>query len=223
MKSWFVVLTLLIFAPSFAQALEPLDDSLILYLSFDELVGKGTIDHSKYKNHGEIFGAPELVDGKFGKALAFNGVSDWVEVPHDESLTVDKNVTVMAWIKAERYHGPSGIKYQGILAKNDFPYSARSYSLYTHLETQCLHLSVGGNGSACNETLKLWEWQHVVAQVDDGTHRYWINGENVGEFGGLSPPPGKVDTASVRIGRTHEGDREFLGADRRGPYLEPCA
>ena len=211
MKSWFVVLTLLIFAISFAQALEPLDDSLILYLSFDELTGKRTIDHSKYKNHGEIFGSPKLVDGKFGKALEFNGVSDWVEVPHDDSLTVDKNVTVMAWIKTSRYHGPGGAQWQGILAKSNFPYSTRSYSLYTDLKYLCLHLSVGGDGSACNGKLKLREWQHVVAQVDDGTHRYWINGENVGEFGGKPPPPGKIDTMSVRIGRTHESGRGFLG------------
>ena len=52
-----------------------------------------------------------------------------------------------------------------------------------------------------------------VAQVDDGhnTHRYWVNGENAGEFGGKNAPPGKADTADVLVGRTHEGNREFLG------------
>jgi hypothetical protein len=32
-----------------------------------------------------------------------------------------------------------------------------------------------------------------------------------GEFGGKNAPPGKADTADVLVGRTHEGNREFLG------------
>ena len=75
------------------------DESLILSLSFDELNGRTVKDHSRYGNNGALVGNPTLVAGKFGKAMKFNGRSDWVEIPHDDSLTVDKNVTVMAWIK----------------------------------------------------------------------------------------------------------------------------
>ncbi len=37
--------------------------------------------------------------------------------------------------------------------------------------------------------------------------------ENVGESGGKqNPPPGKADTQQVSlIGKTHEGNRQFLG------------
>ena len=42
-----------------------------------------------------MMGDPKLADGKFNKALQFNGESDWVEVPHDDILTVDESVTVM--------------------------------------------------------------------------------------------------------------------------------
>ena len=52
---------------------------------------------------------------------------------------------------------------------------------------------------------------HVVAHVEDGTHRYWLNGEAVGEFGGNNPLPGAADTADVLVGKTHESNREFLG------------
>ena len=208
MKTLFTMLTLIAFTASFAYALNDPEDSLILYFSFDELDGKNAIDHSKYENHGEMAGAPKLVEGKFGKALELNGKSDWVEVPHDEILTVDENVTVMAWIHTERHEGPGGQRWQGIVAKSNGP---RSYSFYTESPSGCLHLSVGGAGSVCHGEVELNEWQHVAAQVDDGTHRYWINGENVGEFPGLPPPPGKADTANVLVGKTHEGQREFLG------------
>ena len=208
MKPLFIMLLLIAFVASSAHALNEPEDSLILYFSFDELDGKNTIDHSKYENNGEMAGEPKHVEGKFGKALELNGESDWVEVPHDEILTVDESVTVMAWIKTERHQGPGGQRWQGIVAKSNNP---RSYSFYTESPSECLHLSVGGGGSVCNGKVELEKWQHVVAQVDDGTHRYWINGENVGEFGGKPPPPGKADTATLLVGKTHENQRELLG------------
>ena len=153
-------------------------------------------------------GAPELVDGKFGKALKLNGQDDWVTVPHADILTVDESITVMAWINAERHKGPNDQRWQGIVAKGNNP---RSYSFYTEFPSECLHLSVGG-GSVCDKKIALNEWVHVVAQVDGGTtHKYWVNGENAGEFGGKNNPPGAADTADVLVGKTHEGNREFLG------------
>ena len=179
MKYIIIILMLIAFTLSFVHAANELDDSLILYMSFDTINDKGTIDHSKYENHGEMMGDPKHVAGKFGKALEFNGKSDWVEIPHHETLTVDKNVTVMAWIHTERYTGPDEAQWQGILAKGNNP---RSYSLWTEVNSKCLHFSVGppaGGGSVCKGEVKLNEWQHVVAQMDNGTHRYWINGQKV--------------------------------------------
>ena len=184
------------------------DPSLILHLSFDEINGNRVIDHSQYRNHGTLVGNPQWVNGKLGKALKFNGVSDWVEVPHNNSLTVDRNVTVMAWIHTSRHRGPGGVQWQGILAKSNLP---RSYSLYTDAAGP-LHLSVGNFvGGASRTKVALNTWQHVVAQVDDGWHRYWINGKNAGNLQFNARLPGPADTKSVLIGRTHEGSREFLG------------
>ena len=209
MKTLFIMLTLTAFVASFAHALNEPEDSLILYMSFDTVDGKNTIDHSKYENHGEMVGDPKHVGGKFGKALEFNGTSDWVEIPHHETLTVDKDVTVMAWIHTERHTGPDGARWQGILSKSNAP---RSYSFYTESPSKCMHF-VAGDGSVCQQgEVKLNEWQHVAAQLDSGTHRYWINGQNVGEHGGKSNPPGNADTSTVFIGTTAEGaSRLFLG------------
>ena len=212
MRYIFIVLILtslfITFVASFAQAATEPEESMILYFSFDSLDGDQAIDHSKYGNNGELVGDAELANGKFGKALKLNGSTDWVEVPHDDILTVDKDVTVMAWINTERHMGPNNQRWQGIVAKGNSP---RSYSFYTESPSECMHLSVGGDGSVCTGKIALNEWQHVAAQVDNGTHRYWINGENVGEFAGKNPPPGNADTSNVLVGKTHEGNREFLG------------
>ena len=202
-----IILITVLVVPFVHGATEP-EDALILYMSFDTVDGKTTIDHSKYGNNGEMKGDPKHVDGKFGKALELNGQTDWVEVPHHDILTVDKDFTVMAWINTERHMGPNAQRWQGVVAKGNAP---RSYSFYTESPSECLHLSVGGAGSTCNGKVALNEWVHVTGQMEGNTHRYWINGESAGEFGGKNPPPGKADTASVLIGRTHEGNRELLG------------
>ena len=191
------------------------DPSLILWLSFDELNGNRVMDHSQHGNHGTVAGNRQLVAGRFGNALTFNGVSDWVEIPHHNSLTVDTSVTVMAWINTPRSQGPNGAEWQGIIAKDN---TLRSYNLYTGVGDR-VHLSIGNgvgqpccSGSASEGTFALNTWQHVVAQLDsNGVHRYWINGESAGTSQAGGTLPGLADTASVLVGKTHEETREFLG------------
>ena len=191
------------------------DESLILSLSFDELNDRTVKDHSQYRNNGELVGNPTLVEGKFGKALKFNGRSDWIEIPHDDSLTVDKNVTVMAWIKTPRQGGPNGALWQSIVAKGN---DLRSYSFYTCKQSGGVHLSIDkAHGGSSIRHIVLNRWQHVVAQVDNGTHRYWINGNPTAAYPIDASLPGQADTASVRVGNSHDTkppvspDRHFLG------------
>ena len=191
------------------------DGSLILYLSFDELDGHIVNDHSQYGNNGELVGNPILVEGKFGKALKLNGRSDWVEIPHDDSLTVDESVTVMAWIKTPRHGGPREALWQGIVAKGNNP---QSYSFYTYKRSGGLELNVGRfRRSYSEQNIALNRWQHVAVQVDNGIHRHWINGEPAGVVLVDATLPGRTDTASVRVGNAHTvkpagtPDRHFLG------------
>ena len=212
MRHFFLIPILIVFCVSLVFAANEPEDSLILYMSFDTVDGEQVSDHSKYENHGEMKGDPEHVDGRFGKALKFNGQNTYVEILHHESLTVDQDFTVMAWIHAVRHEGPDNARWQGIIAKGNNP---RSYSLWTEANSKCLHLSVGppaGGGSVCKGVVKLNEWQHVVAQFNEGTHRYWINGEMVGEIRNKPNPPGIEDTNPVVVGTAGGGNiRWFLG------------
>ena len=191
------------------------DESLILHLSFDELKGRTVCDHSQYGNNGALVGNPTLVEGKFGKALKFNGRKDWVEIPHADSLTVDTSVTVMAWIKTPRHGGPNGALWQAIIAKGNAP---RSYSFYTCQQSGGVHLSVGDfQGETSGQNIALNRWQHVVGQVDNGMHRYWINGKPTAAYPIGVSLPGRSDTAPVRVGNSHDTkpaispDRHFRG------------
>ncbi len=178
--------------------------------------GSGTIvtDLSEYGNDGTLQGDPQWVNGKFGKALQFNGVDEFVEIPHADILTVDNEVTVMAWINAERHGGPDAASWQGIISKSNSP---RSYSLYTEA-SGALHFSTTSTvindyvGTLSSGQVPLNEWVHVAAIVVDGGHVYYINGEPAGTSGSDIVLPGTDDTSPVVIGRTGEGaGRSFLG------------
>jgi hypothetical protein len=187
------------------------DPDLAGWWKLDEGAGLTAVDSSGHGNHGTLMGDPQWVMGYDGDALEFDGLGDYVEVPHDVSLTVDTEVTVMAWINAERHNSASG-NWQGILAKSSNP---RSYSFYTFVEGT-LHFSTTHDGAhvGSNSTgvVPLNEWVHVAASMTaGGQHLYYINGEPAGEATAAATLPGTADTSTVRIGMTNEGGNGFLG------------
>ncbi len=74
------------------------DESLVLYLPFDE--GAGTPkDLSSNPANVAIKGALKWVDGKFSKALEFDGAAaNYIEVSHSDKLDGMKGLTVEAWV-----------------------------------------------------------------------------------------------------------------------------
>jgi len=199
------VLVLSIALTNVAKAAEP---DLVGWWRLDDGSGMTAIDSSGNGNDGTLQGNPKWVTGQIGGALQFNGVDEYVDVPHAEILTADNEVTVMAWINTERYIGPTGDNWQGILSKSNDP---RSYSFYTEVSGS-LHFSAAGFGPLSTSQVPLNEWAHVCAMVVGGQIAFYINGEAAGLSGSGVTLPGTADTANVVIGRTQEGaSRSFLG------------
>jgi hypothetical protein len=73
------------------------DKSQVLYLPFDKDDGSYARDRSGYNNHGVIYGASR-VDGKYGKALSFDGVDDYVLISNSPSLQVAGDLTISFWV-----------------------------------------------------------------------------------------------------------------------------
>ena len=73
------------------------DEGLVAYYSFDEGEGNVLHDDSGNSNDGTIYGA-KWVEGKYGKALSFDGINDYVEVPDDSDLDITNAITLEAWI-----------------------------------------------------------------------------------------------------------------------------
>lgn len=97
-------------------------DGLVLALSFDEGSGNIAYDKSGYGNNGMIYGAT-WVDGKYGKALSFNGVDNYINVPSTPTLSGLNNMTVMAWVY------PTKTTEGTIVSKHDNAYN-KEWMLY---------------------------------------------------------------------------------------------
>ena len=188
------------------------DPDIIGWWWFDEGGGTTAADSSGNDNHGTLTGGASWAPGYFRTALELDGVDGHVLVPHDESLLVDDEAAVMAWINTPRLETP-GQGYQGVVAKGNG--TARSYSLYTTPSN--LHFSTGPAGayvgsSSTGGAVPINEWVHICAMIIDNGHQYYVNGEPPGTFANGAVGPGAADTEDVVIGRTHEGTtRSFAG------------
>jgi len=177
-KETIILITFVVVLGLSISVAEGADPSLVGWWRFDEGSGTTAYDTSGYGNDGTLMNGPQWVNGQLKMALQFDGVDDFVQVPHDNILTVDNEVTVMAWINTSRYGGPGTEDWQGILAKGNDP---RSYSFYTE-SGGGLHFSTAGVGTVSSQ-VPLNEWVHVCAMVSAGQHVYYINGQPAGTGG----------------------------------------
>lgn len=84
-----------------------LHHGLCSYWHCNEIVGGKVLDLSGNANHGTLepgypANAPVLVDSyktKFSKGLLYDGIDEYVRIPHSPSLIMTNKITVIAWFK----------------------------------------------------------------------------------------------------------------------------
>jgi PKD repeat protein len=76
-----------------------LTDGLVGYWNFDEGSGNILHDSSGNGNDGTVHGNPVWTTGKFGNAINFDGIDDWVDCGNDASLSPLTAITLAAWYK----------------------------------------------------------------------------------------------------------------------------
>src|SRR4030065_1522547 len=156
------------------------DHNLLGWWKLDEPSGTIAYDSSGNSNDGVFVGAPQWASGYAGGAVLLDGVDDFIEVPHHDSLLPGEEVTIMAWINIPRHTGAGGSSWQAIITKGNAP---RVYSMYTTPAATggggVLHFSIGPEGQFIGSTsigqVPLNEWVHVCAMVVNNGHLYYIN------------------------------------------------
>jgi hypothetical protein len=87
-----VLISIILILPAYST-----DNSLILYLPFDDGEGKIVKDSSDNKNNGEIFGDTKWVNGKTGKSIEFTSGS-YVEIKEIPAYDISEAISLMAWV-----------------------------------------------------------------------------------------------------------------------------
>lgn len=160
---------------------------------FDEGQGVTAKDSTKNKSNGKINNAT-WVDGKFGKALDFNGKDANVEIQNTSGvLAVDQQFTLMAWVKVPGFTGG----WQTIATLNtDGP--IRNYGLFINDKSGLIHYSFtsGKAWQSFNATSNIVDgkWRHIAATYDMKAFKCYVDGKVDGEtpINNLKPDTAKT-------------------------------
>ena len=227
MRTLFLALAIvsLLMLPSLTSAQKYAnDDSLILYLPFDEGEGDTAFDRTKLGNHGKLEGGPQWVPGKHGKALEFDGDDDVViiETKDSEELQLHESEgTAECWflMKGEGIStSPRLIAKESITndhcdcdsLRGGFALKFRRHGKFN------IQLSVEKGSRKNNDPnpdagVDNDVWYHAAGTWEEGEHRVYLNGKLVFEDKGNEALPLKDVDNDLRIGGTFAGLRNFQG------------
>jgi len=78
---------------------------------FDEGIGNTAIDFSRKVGGGELMNNPKWVEGKFGKALKFDGADDYVEIslPGVFNDIPNNDFTILFWTNVQDISGSAAV------------------------------------------------------------------------------------------------------------------
>ena len=150
-------------------------DGLVGAWHFDEGEGTTAYDSSGNGNHGTIYGATWTTDGKFGKALSFDGTDDYVDCGRDNSLDMTGPFAIEAWVKLNELTGDhqviAGRWYDGETAD-------QSYGLefgHNVPRPQVIVYDTSQTTCASPEDINYNQWYHVVGLYDGSYLRIYVN------------------------------------------------
>jgi hypothetical protein len=146
---------------------------LVLALGFDETAGTAVTDASGQGNHGTINGATRTTAGRYGAALSFDGINDWVTVADAASLDLTNRLTVEAWVF------PTALNSWETVVLKEAP-GDLVYALYGDNNARrpgaWLRLAGVSTSAVGPAVLPLNGWSHLAMTYDGAQVSLFVNG-----------------------------------------------
>ncbi|MEM7827517.1 MAG: LamG domain-containing protein [Candidatus Aenigmatarchaeota archaeon] len=157
-------------------------DGLVGYWKFDSVNSTNyTKDVSDYKNDGKLIGYScnpatcNLTDGKFGKALSFDGINDYVRLPDLSSF--GGIVTLCAWFNADTLSNSGIVSYLG---RDANPWIAAYLKVMTNGLNYALGFADGNlTGNVLVQAIEIKKWYHACLVYDGSVAKVYVNGSLV--------------------------------------------
>jgi hypothetical protein len=169
---------------------------------FEEGQDKVAKDVSGNQNDGELMGAPKAVDGQFGKALEFNGTSDYVDLPPLPEQT-NQPLSFTAWIK----WGGSTATTRGVWGYTN----AATINCHFEIQAAGMRLRLGDMNKTGMTSPPVNQWACVGFTYDGDTARYYLNGTEVSSFAGKTGAICGAESALGHMVGVSDTGRHFDG------------
>ncbi len=158
-----------------------ISDGPSAHWKLDENTGTTASDSSGNANTGIIYG-PVWTTGKYGSALRFDGLNDYVGIPNSASMAGYPQATIEAWVYLTSAPSARAPIYSETTSSSTF----RRIMLYVlpsgkiELDFRNSNADPAGSVSAVisNTAIDLNKWYHVAGIFNSvtGVHQIYING-----------------------------------------------
>lgn len=187
-------------------------ESAVAIWLFDEGEGGEVEDSTGNGNDGDLKSRAEWVDGKFGKALEFDGKNDYVDVADRPSLNITDAITIVMW--AKRSSTANDDNERAVIKGSSG--EPGSYALSIRLGKYHFAVHVDGDWRFFDrETWTDTNWHHVAGTYDSSTREYNLYKDGVSissrTLKGLANYTIDTIDANLGMGRWVFGPKYFNG------------
>ena len=150
--------------------------NLLAHYRFDKRTGLGATDASAREHHGQLVNGATWAPGRFGAAMQFDGMDDYVSLGNPSDLNIEGPISLAAWVKHTASDGYRNIVAHGMtkdppakvfLRLHNGNYEGGSWNGTRHEVTAKIPAEDEGN------------WVHLTATFDGRQWRLYRNGEEV--------------------------------------------
>lgn len=179
-----------------------LTDGLIAYYPLDG----DALDLSGNCNHGKVYGAQAAYNknGQFLTAMSFDGIDDYIEIPHSELFEFgdDEDFAISFWVKISTLQMDADTTDNDIISKwviddttddhlnQGYPFAFRIPNKKTKQRKSIIAAQFGGYSKTCSGSVSLRTneyfgagFQHIALKISNGKFFLYKNGELVSRKG----------------------------------------